>query len=526
MKTPAPSRLRSRRGAVLIVSLIFSAVIAISIASFLRLATTASQISYRTYYLGVAMNIAETGLERALWSINKDASGGADAWSEWEAVPNTTNAYRQTIDLGVVEGGATAVVKVYARERTGASMPNVIARAIVTPKRGGAIEKWVRVTLDRRGRVAVGGLGRDGIVASGNNVYFASWNSDPDNDPSTPYVPFSEAVKNDGMTLATLELDAELNSGQADVNGSAAVGSNSLDAIKVGAQGYIGPFGTPVNTIDPGSVSTDFTADLEVEPAPSGVTYKSLGSVTTDLTLPRPEDVAEGGVYYYEADQINLNGKVLSIDPGYEVVIHIPTQLTAINIGGNDGAIRIKGSKDPVSGTLTTSTLKIYTPGDIKIAGKGSANEVSWTETTTTIVDVPSRIKVNNRWVNIITPTPVTATDTITQVGQPKSLQIYGTLTNEQAAVSGNQSINVSGNGSLSAVVYAPNGDISAKGGGNAGFMHGSLIGASLTFTGNDSFYYDESLGNLDNDSRFGINTWTELVGYADRTTYASLMNF
>ena len=76
--------------------------------------------------------------------------------------------------------------------------------------------------------------------------------------------------------------------------------------------------------------------------------------------------------------------------------------------------------------------------------------------------------------------------------------------------------LTVSGNGSMSAVVYAPNADISAKGGGNSGFMMGSLVGYSLKFTGNDCFYYDESLGDDDDGSRLAIDEWDEIVAYVD----------
>jgi hypothetical protein len=99
---------RARRGSVLLVSLIFSAIIAISIGSFLQLATNATKISYRTYNLGVAMNIAETGLERAMWSINRDADGTAGAWDNWTLVNAGDDDYRRSFDLGSFQGGATS----------------------------------------------------------------------------------------------------------------------------------------------------------------------------------------------------------------------------------------------------------------------------------------------------------------------------------------------------------------------------------------------------------------------------------
>ncbi|MFH1496912.1 MAG: hypothetical protein ABII82_03710 [Verrucomicrobiota bacterium] len=515
---------RARRGSVLLVSLIFSAIIAISIGSFLKLATNATRTSYRTYDLGVAMNIAETGLERAMWSINRANAGLGGAWNGWTLVSAGDDDYRRSFDLGTFENGATGTVKIYARDTS--STPVLIARAIVTPTQGRPIEKWITVSLARRTGRAIGGLGRRGIYASGNNVEFASWNSDPDNDPSTPYVPFSDSVKNDQASIATLELDAELNSGQADVNGSAAVGSNNTNSVKIGPQGYIGPFGTPNGTIAPGAVSTDFSTDLTVESAPAA-TYTNLGTVNNDLTLPRGGDTpAADGIYYYDADGISLNNKELVVAAGADVVIRLDNVLDDISVGGGDGGIVVEGEKDPDTNVITAGTLKIYTAGDISIAGKGAANRVSWTETTTTTQTVTTRVRVGNKWVNQESTQEVVSTETITQVGQPKNFHIYGTRTNEQVDVSGYQDFNISGNGSLSGIVYAPNADISAKGGGNAGFVMGSLVGNTLTFTGNDGFYYDESLSDDTSGGRFGIDSWREYVSYADRATFGPLMDF
>ncbi len=519
----------STRGSVLLVSLIFSAVIAISIASFLTLATQATQISYRTYDLGVAMNIAETGLERAMWSINRANAGGSNPWAGWtKDTAAGADYYKRSFDLGTFQGGATAVVKIYAKDTS--TVPVIYARAIVTPPSGNAIEKWIQVSLARRSSVAagVGGLGKKGITANGNNVEFASWDSDPDDNPSTPYIPYSASVKNDKMTLATLELDATLNSGQADVNGSAAVGSSSLSAIKVGTQGFIGPFGTPNGTIDPGSVSTDFSTDLSVKPAPAA-TYTSLGSINSNTTLPRGGDTPNAdGVYYYTASGISLTNKTLEITAGANVVINMDSTLASVSVGGGSGAIDIKGTKNPATGVVTAGSLQLYTAGNVDIGGNGAGNTVSWTETTNTTVSVGVRTRVGNKWVTTYHDEVVTATSTITQPGQPKSFEIYGTRTDAQVTNSGNQLFKIHGNGNLSAVVYAPNADIQAKGGGNAGFIYGSLVGNTLLFTGNDAFYFDESLSDLigGGASRFGIDSWREYVGYADRVALGSLMDF
>ncbi|MDF3058786.1 MAG: hypothetical protein K0R17_3001 [Rariglobus sp.] len=572
--------LARRRGSVLIVALIFALVIAISLGSFLQLANGATKISYRTHYLGVAMNTAETGLEQAMWEINNSAA----TWSGWTS-PGTAGAHRTTFDLGKVEGGATATVKVYAQEKVGTAPAWIVARAIVTPTTGSPIEKWVKVTLQKRSRGGVGGLGRDGITSSGNQVVMGSWNSDPDKDPSTPPLPFSAALLNDAMPLATTSIDATLSSGNADINGTAAVGSDTTDAIQVGAQGYIGPFNTPAGTKDPNSVSANFSADIPIEEAPTDKTYTDLGTVSTATTLPRGGDTPNAdGIYYYEATQINLNGSALAISAGAQVVINIPTVAgTAISLAGNGGAIQVNSTlvTDTVTGAqdYTSGKLKLYTPGNISLSGQAAVVNVvttqnytasaSTTDTTvsnvqpiygkgqqkttvigwsytqasttaTTIGSTTTTTSSSNTYQTLIEAggtEPVAGTsssssaagvttDTGSYVGQADNLRIYGTRTEEDMETYNAQSITISGNGSLSAVVYAPNADIEAKGGGNSGFVYGSLIGKSLKFTGNDCFYYDESLGNSDDGARLGIEDWDEMVSYADRNTYASYMNF
>lgn len=586
-RRPLPARSR-RRGSVLIVALLFSLVIAISLGSFLQISTTASKLSYRTFYQGVAMNIAESGLEQALWEINKDSSY---AWSGWDDAGG--GAYRKSFTMEGVEGGATTAVKVYAKSGANAY---VVARAIVTPPTGAPIEKWIKVTLTKKSRYSVGGLGRKGIVANGNQVEMASWNSDPDKDATTAYVPFSTGVMNDNVPLATLTLDASLNSGQADVNGTAAVGGSSLDAIQVGTNGYIGPFGTPNGVKDPGSVSTNFSTDLEVQAAPS--TDVSLGAITGDYTLPRGGDTARSdGVYYYRASELSLNGSTLTITPGKNVVL-VVDGIGGVTVGGGSGSINIGGTlvTNTTTGatSYTAASLKIYTDGNVDIGGKGSANEVitqDYSPPASNVVSVTTTVKVSNvteqmgkgqdkntviGWnyteqrttvttytdgtTKTVGPTsnnyqilkeagyttaPVAGTTEINTAGtytntgvipgQPNNFWLIGTRSDEETARIGPQSFKISGNGNLSAVVDAPNASISAKGGGNSGFIYGSLIGYDLTFTGNDGFYYDESLANLENNSKLGINDWDELVSEGDRTskvtnassvTYASLMNF
>src|SRR6185436_15222468 len=84
---------RRQRGSLLIVSMILCAVIGISLASYIQLSKSSLTISNRALYNNAAMNLAENGLEEAMYSINKKVADDTYAWPNWTPV-DTTNTRR------------------------------------------------------------------------------------------------------------------------------------------------------------------------------------------------------------------------------------------------------------------------------------------------------------------------------------------------------------------------------------------------------------------------------------------------
>jgi hypothetical protein len=190
------------------------------------------------------------------------------------------------------------------------------------------------------------------------------------------------------------------------------------------------------------------------------------------MTLPRVGDIAAGdGKFYYTAGQINFNNAALTISN--KVVLQLTNSSSSIDIGGGSGALNIN----------TGAALEVYAAGDIKIAGQGAMNGGT----------------------------------TATSANQPANLQIYGTKT------ASTQSIQIAGNGVLSAVVYAPMGSVKINGNGD---VCGSIVANDITVVGNAQFHYDESLGNLGGNNPYGITKWKELTFAADRNAYASVLSF
>ncbi len=479
-----------RRGSLLITALLLSAVIALSLGSFLSLASQSTNLSYRGFYAGSAMNAAETGLEEAMWAIRRRLDGETGVWSRAGWTIETNGAARRNFPLGTISGGATSRVQIFvSNANLAGAEPFVVARGIITPPsgRGPAIERWIKITLKKRSLFSTGLVARDLITFSGNNASVDAYDS-----RLGAYTPnsFANRFARGSAGSASVRTDrVNFDLGNADIWGFVAVGTETTASLYVGPNGTIGPFGTSSGTVAPGHVSTKFTANFEDITHPTtytGTGAYSPGDISSATTLPRPArttttgngnnavithhpaDVpAADGKYYYNVDSIT--GSLTIAD---NVVIRITaTSGNAINIGGND-SITINA---PSAGK--TPKLEIFTEADVKIAGNGVANS-----------------------------------------GRPEAFFLWGTRPQSRATA---QSIDISGNGNLSGVVYAPNADISLKGGGNSGNVFGSIVGKNITLTGNSAFHYDESLADLDAGEPLGLNKWDEFVTHVDRQSHS-----
>lgn len=405
---------RARRGSLLIVAMLLSAVIAIALGSYISLSTNSLKLANRTFYNNAAMNLAETGIEETLWSFNQATSGVAlsTAWYGWDTSDGVTaKRIFKNFDFGA---NTTGYVKVYLNNYNPASgvQPIAVAKTtIVLPGNVAPVEKYIEVQLRRRSMFAMGLVAKRQLTFNGNRASVDSWNSDPDKNSATASIPYSIAVANDhGSVGSTSVAVGSVAVNNADIWGFASVGSSGTSGLSVGTNGTVAAFGNPPGTIDSTRVATDFTANFEDVTNPT--TGIALGAVGATL--------GSAGVTatYRYAGTINSS---LTVFGNTTLILTAAAGTQAINLTGLDMLTIAPGA-----------TLTIYTAGDIKVAGNGILN-----------------------------------TNT-----QPISLQIYGTST---SAVP--QDIDIVGNGDLEAVVYAPNGDLTIRGNGNVmGSMVGNNI--------------------------------------------------
>ena len=444
--------------------MILSAIISISLVSYLTLGRTGMEISNRALYNNGAMNLAENGLEQAVYAVNKKQTDSTYSFTGWTA-EGTTDYHQawQNISLGA---GATGEVRAYIYNYSSAA-PKIVAHATVTLSGASSktLEKWIEVRMRKTSKFSNGLVAKDAISFSGNNASVNSWNSQPD--PAAAAVAYSAAVQRDNGSVGSISVAVNsVGVNNADIWGYASTGGALPN---VGANGVVGPFGTTSGTMDMTHVSTDFSASFDNVTAPIA-TYKAYGgAITNTESLPRAGDpVSADGYYYIEADSINFNNKTLTITN--KVVLKLTNTITAIGIGGGSGALNID----------TGAKLVIYTAGDISIAGNGVMNGGT----------------------------------TAATANQPASCQIYGTKTTLV------QDIKIAGNGALSAVIYAPFGSVKINGNGDVG---GSVVANDITVVGNAAFHYDESLANFGGNNPYRVSKWQELTTSTQRAAYSSV---
>lgn len=474
------SSLRANRGSVLIVALILALVIAVALGSYISMSTTALNFSQRSFLSNQAMNVAEAGLEQALWAVNQQADENPNAWSYFNTPVGTE--ITGTFTNFTLSQNVTAAVKVYVKNYNsdGDPAPIVVAQGTVTPTLGSPITKMVEVHLGKRS--ADGGAiitKEGGVVLKGSRVTIDSWDDDPDNNPATSSVAYINSTPQANALVATPSISATIDVQNAKIYGRVSVGSDSTTAIDIGPNGVIGDTNAALGTIDEERVASNFTMNIPDETNPDVVSLNNDyqgGMISGEISLPLAgaTGVEKDGktVYYYTAAAIEQGGNesnILTIKDGYHVVI-------ILSAASGTTAVKTVGA-DPRISIGDDASLALYTEGDVSISGGSLVNS-------------------NN---------------------DAASFEIHGTNTTP-----GVQSIDIGGNGELKAVVRAPNAEVTIRGTAD---VYGSIVAYKATLEGEIRFHYPESL-LLEGDKYFQVRKWVELLSAADRAKYATQLNF
>lgn len=460
---------RRRRGSVLVIALVLAAAIAIALGSYLQVAKTSLDISHRAYYANAATNLAETGLEQAMWSLNaKDWTGG------WAPVTGgVMRTFTSADGIGSYTGNTTGavVVRVDNHNPAPGSTPTVYAKSLITPYRGAPIEKWLRINC---------GLGSSpwvGIVAqtmgvSGGAAIFDSYRSKIGG-AKVKYmnaIPSGTGInRGANISLVALSTDADsVDGSNSKIYGYISVGAEEkVDAVAFHKNAMLtGDFDADPRTKDLSRITYDASLSIPRVKQPTGGT--AIPNITSATTL-------TSGQYTVNKVDLSGAGSNLTIAPGAKVELYIPTTSTTetvLKVGGNAKII-----------IPDDAELVIYTPGDVSVTGNNVVN-----------------------------------TGSATSFGIPRQFVIYGT---RSKTIADRQEIVLGGQGEMYAIVHAPDANITLNGGGSSGHFYGALVGHHAELNGGANVTWDETLADDTTMRVWRVAEWIEYTTATERATIA-----
>lgn len=334
--SPRASR-SSSRGGVLIVAIVFSAISALTVGSFIRLAHHELRLSNTQFYTNEAINLAEAGLEEALHALN------FKTWSGWHTNGGTARFSSKDIPIGRAATGEFYILVIDRNDD-----PIVTAEGRVTSSSGLTTSRQIRISLREISYFANGITARNSIIFSGGNPNVDSYDS-----REGPYHP---SRRRDRGTVASVSVKTDaIQLGNADIWGYAFTGGEDPDVRNGTIRGEDTPSGVK---IDQNRIARDFSSDFPFPRQPPAPDY-SYDSIGDGMTLGTPTPEGEDPVWtVVETNSISLTQE-LEIDGPVILIIHGNARFS----GGNGGL------------TVTENgNLRVYAYNDFTVTGQGMGN--------------------------------------------------------------------------------------------------------------------------------------------------------
>ena len=470
------SRHRNQEGSALIIVVVGVAVLSIIIGSVLFSVSS----SYRTVAHAAnwqeSLLTAETGADFAMSTLRKTLSTPTMAWDGWQS----TDSNGQPLSNGM------RTYQLPALNNSGGAGGNGAFVQVDAPPtlHDAAGQQWYRIRSTGVAVLAGGfGVDADKTDSSLRKLNFR-WDRKSGQQVTSPQASrvieviarpssFENAIVADGrisMNSWRIEVDsydstdpAKSTNAAYDVakrqqNGDVATNGQIVDAGNAYIYGDVltnaGVITGAANIT--GEQRTDFYEDLLPVKTPSWSSMNSNPTYVDNTTTLAGGTKANPA--RYKLGWITLaGGKVLNLVPSATGVdSYIEIWVTGgINLSGN-GGINIKAN----------ANVKIYVEGDVNVTGNGIINETQ----------------------------------------RPANLELFGVT----PADGSSRNFTLSGNGSFTGAVYAPNDVVTLSGGGSNGNYFGSIVAKTVTMTGNTSVHYDESLSSGDYITDYKVASWFE----------------
>lgn len=350
--------LSSERGAALLAAMCFAAVLAIALGSYLTLCFRTLELSTRNMSSTHSVELAEVGMEEALWALNKSD------WSGWTiagtTATKTTSGF--TYDNGVT-GAFTATITNY--DGSGAGSRTVTVTGTTTLDDGTTTSRTLTSTSAKAPLFVNAVAATAARTSSTGSVTFTSGGTVDSYDSTlgdyTSQTPTYSAIL---ASSATTPSSATVGLVNAQVKGY--VASNYSGGPSYSTSATLRGPSTPLTTkIDTARISSSPYQPLFsiLTPSGAGTTVSSPASGTT-LTL---GVAGETTPRLYYCSGIDLRGA------NTKIVVNGPAQLVITGSGSFYCGL-YSGTATTLIQIATTGSLEVFTGGDIAIYGGGVNN--------------------------------------------------------------------------------------------------------------------------------------------------------
>jgi Tfp pilus assembly protein PilX len=566
MKSTTCSILRTnrhpQRGSALLTALIFAIIIIVTLVSSISLSNNSLKLAHRTFFADAANNLAETGLEEAVWSFNKmglstDSTYIATSWSGWTLGNTLCDTYMSFMGDGYSSaptvafsgGGGTGaagtanLVTTYTTDpSTGATITHVGVSGITLTNAGSGYTSAPTITLSGGGysypATAIARLAATrtfysttpaaaaGVTESFKDldqkatavvkVWVAGYNGTtpiPTIVAKAIITPF-EGPKIEKSIKVILSKNGTLPKGVVAKLGINWNGHPFADSFRSSATAGVAPFATwtvatsAANTtvaslggtidLSSGTVDGNVMTGPGVSVTGGTITGTTIGNFTYNFTLPT-YPTNTGATGYFNLGTVATLPATL---PRAGDAAALDGKYYYFADGATIGATTVTpGAKVVIVGTHTNMEAGFKVPASSNAAGAiiGSA---------TIYMDGPIDLSGN---------------DEINMQSSPGrswagALEIY-TSTSTRC--------DISGNAQFMGSIFAPNAELKGNGGGsNQADLIGSFVFGSITSNGHMNFHFDEALGTTPPPKPWVLSLWRELQTPAERALYSTQLSF
>jgi hypothetical protein len=365
---PACARPDAQRGSIVLVALCLVTVLAVAVTGYIAVCARTMELSNRSFCYTSSVQLAEMGLEYALWAIdNKAVNPASFNWSGWTLTTDGSGAKWASRQLTgfTVNKGVPGVVKIQIQYYDHYSAPSVYGTQPPTIISDGVVQMTDGSTIDKQLKVIV----RPAALFSN-----ALGSTAPPNSPSFSSFPYGYVCFWYNTTVAVDSYDSSQNGGvytpspstvnrsdqaivsgpylylsNADILGYATTANQNATTPSFDSSGSLKGFGTPSGTtIDSSRISNNGNQNSFDIVTPSGA-----GSI-----LPTSGSIGPGFYYYTAGTFYQAYGLVLTITGPATIYV--------------SGSVDIEGSI--VISSSSTGPVRFFVGDQVYICGPGIDN--------------------------------------------------------------------------------------------------------------------------------------------------------